>query len=95
MLVNFPALAQRVTVFGSTRKREATSPGVIKCSVSGMGLTRGICAFMWELLANALETGCCEGLPNARGLSEFTFDTTPLVEFADGIRIEPEYNLCE
>lgn len=33
MLLILPAAAQRVTVFGSTRKRAATSPGVNKRSV--------------------------------------------------------------
>ena len=32
--VNFPAFAQRVTVFGSTRKSDATSEGVNKTSAS-------------------------------------------------------------
>jgi hypothetical protein len=34
MLVSFPALAQRVTVLGSTRKSAATSDGVSKISWS-------------------------------------------------------------
>lgn len=34
MLVNFPAFAQRVTVFGSTRNIAATSDGVSKWSGS-------------------------------------------------------------
>ena len=34
MLVNFPALAQRVTVLGSTRNSAATSDGVSKVSCS-------------------------------------------------------------
>jgi hypothetical protein len=33
MLLILPAAAHRVTVFGSTRKRAATSPGVNKRSV--------------------------------------------------------------
>jgi hypothetical protein len=83
MLVSFPALAQRVTVLGSTLKREATSPGVIKCSVSGIGLTRDFWALMWELPVIALLPAGWAGPLNGRGLSEFTSGTTPLVVIAD------------
>lgn len=36
MQVNLPALAQRVTVLGSTLKSAATSAGVSNCSISGL-----------------------------------------------------------
>jgi len=77
MLVSLPALAQRVTVFGSTRNSTATSPGVIKCSVPGMGLIREICA----LLANALVAVWFTELPNGLGLNWFMIELTPLVVF--------------
>ena len=53
MLVSFPAFAQRVTVLGSTRNKVATSPGVIRCSVSGIELTREVGALMVAALLAA------------------------------------------
>ena len=54
MLVSFPAFAQRVTVLGSTRNKAATSPGVIRCSVSGIELMREMGALMVPALLAAI-----------------------------------------
>ena len=54
MLVSFPAFAQRVTVLGSTRNKAATSPGVIRCSVSGIELIREMGALMVAALLAAI-----------------------------------------
>ena len=50
----FPAFAQRVTVLGSTRNKVATSPGVIRCSVSGIELMREVGALMAAALLAAI-----------------------------------------